>query len=204
MNLKQEIQRVLHDTSSDSVSKYLDCLCILSTFQYHFQPTRRLYLRASISIRNYPTKLHIQIQIRISFRSLSHIPLVSTLPVTTNILCLTLRTGCVSTVSSYCHPFKSTSSLNISSRNSVDFFSTYRTDTPRILCIGHPSELRSFFSLFVVSYKLGLVDVQVVSWDRWGTVRAGDYIFFCIKGNENHQLRTGFFVHHRLVLAVNL
>jgi len=27
-------------------------------------------------------------------------------------------------------------------------------------------------------YKLDFVGVQEVSWDKWGTVRAGDYIFF--------------------------
>ena len=35
-----------------------------------------------------------------------------------------------------------------------------------------------------------------------GMVRAGDYNFFYGKGNENCQLRTGFFVHHRIVPAV--
>jgi len=41
-------------------------------------------------------------------------------------------------------------------------------------------------------YKLDLVGVQEVSWDKGGTVRAGDYSFFCGKGNENHQLGTGY------------
>ena len=44
--------------------------------------------------------------------------------------------------------------------------------------------------------------VQEVRWDKGGTVRAGDYIFFYGKGKENHQLGTGFFVHHRIESAL--
>ena len=35
-------------------------------------------------------------------------------------------------------------------------------------------------------YKLDLVGVQEVRWDKGGTVRAGDYNVFYGKGNENH------------------
>jgi exonuclease III len=35
-------------------------------------------------------------------------------------------------------------------------------------------------------YKLDLVGVQEVRWDKRGTVRAGDYNFSCGQRNENH------------------
>jgi len=39
-------------------------------------------------------------------------------------------------------------------------------------------------------------------WDRGGTVRREDYNFFYGIGKENHQLGTGFCVHHRIVSAL--
>jgi len=51
-------------------------------------------------------------------------------------------------------------------------------------------------------YKLDLVGVQELRWEKEGTVKAGDYSFFYGKGNENHQLGKRFFLHHRIVSAV--
>jgi exonuclease III len=42
-------------------------------------------------------------------------------------------------------------------------------------------------------YKLDLVGVQEVRWDKGGTERAEDYTFFYGAGNEDHQLGTGSF-----------
>ena len=39
----------------------------------------------------------------------------------------------------------------------------------------------------LVRYKLDIVVVQEVRWDKGGTVRADGYDFFYGKGNENHQ-----------------
>ena len=51
-------------------------------------------------------------------------------------------------------------------------------------------------------YKLDLMGVHEVRWDRGGMVRAGDYNFFYRKGKENHEFGMGFFLHHRIVSAV--
>jgi exonuclease III len=51
-------------------------------------------------------------------------------------------------------------------------------------------------------YKLDLVGVQEVRWEKGGTERAEDYIFFYGQGNGDHQLGTGFFVHKRILSAV--
>jgi hypothetical protein len=45
----------------------------------------------------------------------------------------------------------------------------------------------------IAKCRLDLVGVQEVRWDKGDTEPAGKYIFFYRKGNENHELGTGFF-----------
>jgi hypothetical protein len=51
-------------------------------------------------------------------------------------------------------------------------------------------------------YKLALVGVQDVRREGSGTEPAGEPTFFYGKGNENHELRSSFFVHKRIPSAV--
>jgi hypothetical protein len=51
-------------------------------------------------------------------------------------------------------------------------------------------------------YKLDLVGVQKVRWEKGGTERAEDYTFSYGQRNGDHQLGTGFFVHKGIISAV--
>jgi len=53
----------------------------------------------------------------------------------------------------------------------------------------------------VARYKLDLVDVEEVRWDKRDIVRAVDYIFFSKKETKIIS-REYIFVHHRIVSAV--
>jgi exonuclease III len=53
----------------------------------------------------------------------------------------------------------------------------------------------------ISKYKLDLVGVQV-RCDEGGTEQAGEYTFFYVKANKNHELGTGFFIHKRITSAV--
>jgi hypothetical protein len=54
----------------------------------------------------------------------------------------------------------------------------------------------------ISKYKLDLVGVQKVRWNRGGTEPTGEYTFFYGKGTENRELDNGLFVHKRIVSAV--
>jgi len=66
-----------------------------------------------------------------------------------------------------------------------------RFGNSNVSCLNRAGSLKTV-ARKLARYKLDLVGVQEVRWDKGGTVRAGDEIFFYGKGNENHHSGTDF------------
>jgi hypothetical protein len=110
MNVEQELQRVLHDTSSQFVFRSTwTFFVIFQPLNIFFSP-RRLYLRTSISVLNSYLLLF---------------PFAHSICHSTSRTCKHSLSDCVTrivrTFDSYCHTFKTAFYLNISISNSVDF-----------------------------------------------------------------------------------
>jgi hypothetical protein len=52
-----------------------------------------------------------------------------------------------------------------------------------------------------VKYRLDIVGVQDVKWDKSGNEQADDYTFLYGNGNEKHLLRTGVVIHKGIISA---
>jgi hypothetical protein len=51
-------------------------------------------------------------------------------------------------------------------------------------------------------YKLWLVGVQEVRWDRGGVKHSGEHTFFYRKGNDSRELGTSFLMHKKIISAI--
>jgi hypothetical protein len=54
-------------------------------------------------------------------------------------------------------------------------------------------------SLKTAARNVGKYKLEMSRWEKGGAERAEDYTSFCVEGNGDNHLGTGFFVHRRIV-----
>jgi hypothetical protein len=57
-------------------------------------------------------------------------------------------------------------------------------------------------SLMTILREVSRYKLDLVRWEGGGTKPAGEYTLFYGKGNDRHELGTGFFVHKKIISAV--
>jgi hypothetical protein len=70
-----------------------------------------------------------------------------------------------------------------------------RFSTSNVRSLYRSGSLKTVAARKLGKYKLDLVGVQEVRWDKGGTERVEDYTFRYEAGNEDNQLGTDFFLY---------